>query len=552
VLALPVLAVLASGFARAQAPTRPAAPLPAQVPPGKPAPVPLGKPAPTLPASSGAANGKAALSAVAPSLVLAPTGTPPEGAEARRAWLRERLDELLTAPAFAGARLGALVVDFETGKPLYARGEKLALNAASNVKLVTSAAALSRLGPEYRWKTVVYGSARPGGRWLGAGGELDGDLVLRGTGDPALVTQDLGELASEVAAHGIRRVKGALVVDATFFEGGAMGPAYDQKDESAAFRAPSSAASLNGNAVQITVLPGLAAGAPARVVIEPPSPYFVTQGRITTASDGPGVPAIETEDADGKQTRIVLGGRVRLGSEPRVFLRRVVHPDLYLGHTFREVCKRRGIGIDKPLRFEAAPEGMRPLAAHESPPLGVVIHDLNKRSSNFAAEQVLRTLGAEVGGKPGTWQKGLQAVAGYLEGLGLPRTSYRMDNGAGLYDSNRFTAEQIVAVLRAALRDFRIASEYAASLSIAGTDGTLSTRMAGTAAARFVRGKTGTLATASALSGIAGAPGQKPLLFSLLTNDVAAPADARAAQDRLAELLVLYLEPRALAQPARP
>lgn len=487
-----------------------------------------------------------------PSLVLPPLAPPPEEVEPRKTWLRERLDELLTAPAFVGAKLGAFVVDFETGKPLYARGEKLPLNAASNVKLVTSAAALARLGPEYRWKTVVFGPARAGGRWLGAGGELEGDLVLRGTGDPALGTQDLGELASELAALGIRKVKGALVVDATFFEARALGPGYDQKEESAAFRAASSAASLNGNAVQITVLPGVAAGTPARVVVEPPSPYFVTTGRITTAKDGPGIPSIETEDADGKQTRIVLGGRVRLGSEPRVFFRRVVHPDLYLGHTFREVCKRRGISFEKPLRFEAAPNGLRLLAVRESPPLAVVIHDLNKRSSNFAAEQVLRTLGAEAGGRPGTWNKGLEAVAAYLEGIGLPRASYRMDNGAGLYDSNRFTAEQIVAVLRAALRDFRIASEYAASLSIAGTDGTLSTRMAGTVAARYVRGKTGTLATASALSGVAGAPGQRPLLFSLLTNDVAAPADARAAQDRLAELLVLYLDPKALVPAPAP
>ena len=145
---------------------------------------------------------------------------------------------------------------------LYARNEKMALNAASNVKLVTSAAALSRLGPEYRWRTVVYGPAQTGGRWLGPGGELTGDLYLRGSGDPTLTAENLGELATSLAAQGLKRVRGALVVDASFFDGGPVGPAYEQKTDSAAYRSPSSAASLNGNAVLITVIPGARAGAP--------------------------------------------------------------------------------------------------------------------------------------------------------------------------------------------------------------------------------------------------------------------------------------------------
>jgi D-alanyl-D-alanine carboxypeptidase/D-alanyl-D-alanine-endopeptidase (penicillin-binding protein 4) len=296
------------------------------------------------------------------------------------------------------------------------------------------------------------------------------------------------------------------------------------------------------------VLPAAVAGAPARIVVEPPSPYFALEGRITTAKEGPAVPVIETEDA-GAQTRLRVSGRVRLGGEPRVFQRRIVHPEPYLGHTFREILRRRGIAVERPLRFETTPEGLRPLAAHDSPPLAVVLHDLNKRSSNFAAEQVLRTLGAEAVGKPGTWEKGLEAVARYLEGIGIPRGAYKMTNGAGLYDSNRFSAEHIAVVLRAALRDFRVASELGASLAIGATDGTLSQRMAGSLAARFVRGKTGTLATVSCLSGLAGAPGQKPLVFAFLMNDVANPLEARVIQDRLAEALVLFLDPKVGTQP---
>jgi D-alanyl-D-alanine carboxypeptidase/D-alanyl-D-alanine-endopeptidase (penicillin-binding protein 4) len=314
--------------------------------------------------------------------------------------------------------------------------------------------------------------------------------------------------------------------------------------DSAAFRSPSSAASLNNNAILVSVTPAASAGAAARVVLDPPSPYFVVTGRVVTASKGPAVPLVETADAGNGQTRITLSGRIRLGSEPRYFLRRVVHPERYLGGTFQQILQKRGITFDKPLRQEALPvEGWRALATHDSPPLAVVMLELNKRSNNFAAEQVIRTLGAEVVSRPGNWDKGLEAVARYLESVGIARNTYKMVNGAGLYDSNRFSADQIAAVLRAAMRDFRISGEFLASLSVAGADGTLGHRLAGTVAERYIRAKTGTLANVSCLSGVAGAPGQKPVVFAILMNEVPNPLEARAIQDRAAEILVSFLEP---------
>jgi D-alanyl-D-alanine carboxypeptidase/D-alanyl-D-alanine-endopeptidase (penicillin-binding protein 4) len=149
-------------------------------------------------------------------------------------------------------------------------------------------------------------------------------------------------------------------------------------------------------------------------------------------------------------------------------------------------------------------------------------------------------------GKPGTWQKGLDAVARYLEGLGIAKASFTMHNGSGLYDSNRFSAEQIATVIRAAMRDFRISGEFLASLAVSGADGTLANRMTGSAAERYVRAKTGTLAKVSCLSGVAGAPGQKPLVFSFLMNDLRSPVEARALQDQATELLVGFLDPTLL------
>src|SRR5262249_2747259 len=146
----------------------------------------------------------------------------------------------------------AIVVDADTGKTIYARAEKTALNAASNVKIVTSAAGLSLLGPEYRWRTTLSIVGPPSGPPLPAGGDAAGELYLRAPGGPTLPSEDRGAMMGELAAIGRQKGQGSLVVDDTLFEGGTRPPAYDQKNDSTASRAPASAASLNGNVVAVT------------------------------------------------------------------------------------------------------------------------------------------------------------------------------------------------------------------------------------------------------------------------------------------------------------
>ena len=472
---------------------------------------------------------------------------PPRDPAQRRAWLGAELDALFRTPALAKARVSAIVVEADSGKTLYAHDDKTALNAASNVKIVTSAASLSLLGPEYRWRTTLSVNGPPGGPPLPAGGEVSGDLYLRGSGDPTLSTEDLAAMVSDLASLGLHKVRGALVIDDSLFDGGYVPPAYDQKNDSTASRAPSSAASLDGNVVGVTIIPGAAAGAPARIVVDPASPYFVVAGRVITAANGPAAPSVDTKE-DGNRTRVNVAGRIKLGADPRTIYRRVAQPSLFLGQTLRQLLERRGISVGS-VRVGASPaQGLRVIATHDSAPLAVVVQDLNKRSNNFAAEQLLRTLGAEIGGHPGNWDKGLKAVARYLGGIGIKADSYQMKNGSGLYDSNRFSAAQIATILRAAAHDFRISAEFLASLAVAGTDGTIAHRMGATLAERYVRAKTGTLANVSCLSGFAGSPGHLPLVFSILVNDVGNPNDARHAQDRAAEILVAYLEGEPVAQ----
>ncbi len=537
--------------ARAKPPDPPASPAAAAAAPtaGPTPPNPSPTPAPTElegPPSKG--GPRPLLGTTARPGPSADLPKPPKDAAQRREWLKSQLDELFTSKALAKAKVSAIVVDADTGKTIYARDEKAQLNAASNVKIVTSAAGLALLGPEYRWRTTLSIVGPPAGPPLPAGGEATGDLYLRGSGDPTLGTEDLAAMVGDLAALGLRKVRGTLVVDDSLFEGGYVPPAYDQKNDSTASRAPASAASLNGNVVAVTIVPGAAAGAPAHVVVDPSSPYFTIAGRVVTASSGPHVPAVDTKE-EPAHTRVNVAGRIRLGSDPRTIYRRVANPSLFIGHTLKQLMERRGITVGAVKIGRAPAQGMRVLAAHDSAPLAVAVQELNKRSNNFAAEQLLRTLGAEIGGRPGSWDKGLKAVDRYLTGIGIKTGTYQMQNGSGLYDSNRFSAEQMVTILRSASRDFRISAEFLSSLAVAGTDGTIAHRMGGTLAERYVRAKTGTLATVSCLSGFAGSPGHTPLAFSIIVNDIPSATDARRAQDRAAEILVAYLEGDASTKP---
>src|SRR3954465_6407167 len=182
----------------------------------------------------------------------------------------------------------------------------------------------------------------PGGPPLPASGEAAGDLYVRGSGDPTLATEDLAAMVGDLAALGLHKVRGALVVDDSLFEGGNVPPAYEQKNDSTASRAPASAASLNGNVVAVTIVPGAAAGAPAHVVVDPPSPYFTIAGRVVTASGGPQTPAVDTKE-EPAHTRVNVAGRIRLGGDPRTVYRRVAQPALFLGYTLKQQLERRGI-----------------------------------------------------------------------------------------------------------------------------------------------------------------------------------------------------------------
>lgn len=477
----------------------------------------------------------------------------PADPAARPAWLAAQLDAAVRAqPLLAGARVGAVVVDVRGGQPLWSHQAGLPLNLASVTKIITAAAALHTLGGDFRWRTSVLAEARRPGS-----GVVEGDLFLRGRGDPTLTGAGLRELAQAVAWRGVTEVTGDLVVDGSYFDLVDEPPRFaDQPRERAGFRAPIGAASLERNAVTVVVVAAPGGAGPAQVSIEPPATDYVRLVTPAVATVATGRTRVHVAS---KVTRTHLELRVSgqiLASDGVTFVRRRIDdPARMFGEVFRAALAERGVKV----RGRRIGRGLAPptavlVAERASPPLAEVARAMVKTSDNFLAETILKTVGAEsrtlppppAVAPPATWADGTAAVHRYLvEQAGVPAGSFRMENGSGLFDATAVSADAVARVLVAAWRDFRVGPDLAAAMATGGVDGTLRRRFTEPALRARIRAKTGTLAQVTALAGYAGVDSGRPLAFVVVVNGLTPPAraQARALQDTIAMLCVAYTMP---------
>lgn len=421
---------------------------------------------------------------------------------------------ILDATPLAQSRTGILVYDLEAGRPVFEHNADELLNPASNMKIVTTVAALSVLGPGHRFATEILVDEEP------VGGILKGNLYLRGKGDPSLDTERLFRVVRELRFLGLKEIQGAIVVDDTYFDDQYDGPGWEQDDSDRPYMAGAGAVSLNFNAVGVHVHPGEKAGGKARIGLDPPSDYLILEDRTETAPPS-GRQRIEVKSlAEGNRQRIVVSAWMPLGRRGGVFYRRISHPALYTGETLKAMLGEQGVTVKGKVRLGATPARLRPWYVTHSEPLAVLIHKLNKWSQNHMSEMLLKTLGAEVHGAPGTWAKGASAVEDFLaREVKIPRGSLVMRNGSGLNDTNRISARQIVQILSWARNQLLVAPELLTSLPVAGVDGTTRNRMGGTPAEGRVRAKTGTLQNVTALSGYATSLGGRAYAFAVVVND---------------------------------
>ncbi|GAC1539175.1 MAG: hypothetical protein NVS2B9_06090 [Myxococcales bacterium] len=472
---------------------------------------PLARASPGNPGPLARRPGPALSCAVAAVAALA-WAAPARATPADRAELRRAIDALFAQAPLSSARVSAQIVSLDDGQVLYARGADEQLNPASNTKLVTSAAALLRLGPEFRFTTDVL-TDKPIVRGRA------GTLYVKGRGDPSINTERLQGLVADLWHRGLRQVSD-LVLDDGYFDREAWGPGWEQESSDKAYAAPVGPLSLNHNSVAIYIAPGEGKNARARVDLEPAAAgYFNVENGATTARQGGRRRVMAHTFAAGERTRVTVGGRIAAKADALVLYRRVSDPTFYFGYALKQLLQERGIRVTGRVRRGQAPDEAVLVNAYDSPELAEIVRDMNKVSSNFIAEMLVKTLGAELRGVPGTWAKGLAVTQDLLAELGIARGTYQLRNGSGLNDTNRFSAQQMTGLLMAIWKRFPVASEFVSSLGIAARDGTLRLRMEGTDAAGRLRAKTGTLDKVTALSGYVQAVGGERFVFSILVND---------------------------------
>ncbi|SIR06150.1 D-alanyl-D-alanine carboxypeptidase/D-alanyl-D-alanine endopeptidase [Micromonospora avicenniae] len=456
--------------------------------------------------------------------------------------LNATIDAILADSRLAGAQASVVVADTTTGQTLYNRNGDRRLVPASNTKLLTSTAAMALLGPDHRFTTDVRTSGKR------RAGVVTGDLYLRGGGDPTMLAADYDALAAQVAAAGVRVVKGDLVADDTRYDHNRLGPDWTWDDEPWYYAAQVSALTVapdtdyDAGTVIVHAAPGRQAGAAPVLTTTPPTGYLRFDNRAKTVTDGE--TSISFEREHGGNT-IVVTGQIATGGEPASDWVTVWEPTGYAADVFRAALQRHGVRVQgRTLLGQPTPTAAATVARHDSMTLAELMVPFLKLSNNGHAEVLAKEIGRVTAGS-GTWSAGLAAVSEYVSSVGMDTGALRQRDGSGLSRRNMIPAGEFVDLLAAVRAEPWFDAWYAA-LPIAGqperfVGGTLRSRMQGTPAAGNVHAKTGSLTGASSLSGYVTDADGRVLAFSILLNNYLA-SSVKGLEDQIAVALAGYSE----------
>lgn len=443
-----------------------------------------------------------------------------------------RAKALLDAgPAQKGA-WGLLIVDEKSGETLYEQNADKYFVPASNLKLFTTALALAKLGPDYRFHTTLETRGT-----ISAEGTLSGDLILVGRGDPNLSNRKfpyvlkeefdgppekaLAELADGLVAKGVREITGDVVGDDSYFPQERYPSGWEIDDMVWQYGAAISAIAVDDNTVTLTLTPGERAGDPVLAAVAPATPEFSVQNEVVTSA-AEVKPDLTLTREPGANLAVVWG-TLPAKTTPRKLVLAVEEPAQHAAALLAGLLADRGVKIGGKVRAVHVPEAatLAPravLAEHVSMPLGDAVKLVNKISQNLHSEMLLRAAARQnsLWNTPEDLEKfpeDFYAAAGIVPG------DVVQTDGSGLSRRDLVTPRAVVALLKYA-KEQPWFETYFASLPVAGEDGSLEDRMKSTAAAGKIHAKTGSLEHVRTRSGYAETPGGRRLIFSFLSNNM--------------------------------
>jgi D-alanyl-D-alanine carboxypeptidase/D-alanyl-D-alanine-endopeptidase (penicillin-binding protein 4) len=390
--------------------------------------------------------------------------------------------------------LSIYVEDVDTGEILLRWLDGEPRNPASTVKLLTTLVSLDILGPAYRWKTEVFamGEIR--------GDRLKGDLLIKGYGDPFLVTERVWQLLRDVRFTGVRDISGDLLIDDSFFDVGDYDPGAFDKQPLRAYNVAPNALLMNFKVVRYWFEPDHESNS-VTVKLDPPLDNLRVDNRLGLASGScrgyqRGITVTTNELVD----EVMFSGKFPKGCKRYAMDRTALSHNEFVYGLFRFLWQELGGTFDGGWDNVVSILNAEPIVSFESLPLSDMIGRVNKHSNNVMARQLLYTLSAEVNGYPGTEEGGRQVIANWLTENDLESSKLAIENGAGLSRNARITAAGMGALLTFAWRQPYM-PEYVASMSISGLDGTLRRRFHDTELMGKAHLKTGSMDDVTAIAG---------------------------------------------------
>ena len=457
--------------------------------------------------------------------------------------LAELADSLLSCEPLLGSSHSVLIYSLDRGSVVYESGADRLLTPASVTKLLTSAAALDGLGSDFCFTTLYYA-----GGDASTDGVLDGDLIVIAGGDCAAeVKADdslraplLRAVADSLMAHGLREVRGDIVVRTWPYRLEGAAPAWEIGDVNGGFAPAVDGFGFNSNVCHLQVMPAESAAAAPTYILDPPFAPLHIRSEVVTAGAGT-APWIDLQ-FHPMDTSVTLSGEIALDDDGEFLWVPMQDPARYFGCALQDALVKRGVVVRGRIVVDRSSLPLSDSAvllyAHRSQSLSAYLALMNKESDNYTAEYVARALAVSASGT-GERRAGLNAIGRFLNRIGISKREFFLADASGLARQNEVSARALVTLL-CAMRAHPAGETFIASLSMSGKDGTLQYRLSGEGLAGSVHAKTGTIGGVSALAGYATNPQGETFAFAMLFNHVrTSQTFVHSVQDRILESLLL-------------
>lgn len=438
------------------------------------------------------------------------------------------IDSLLNNKLLDAAFVGIKVVNLTKNETIYEKNSNKLFRPASNMKLITTGAAIELLPADYHFKTELITDGDI------VDSILDGNLYLKGYGDPLLQTGDLDSLINYLTTKRIKRIKGNLIGDVSYFDDIYWGKGWMWDDEPDPFAAFITPLTINGNSVKIFVTPGAKIGETVKVRIEPASGYVhIVNSAITSAINDTAVEKLSvSRNRQERNNVITVLGYIPLESKAKEFAVSVWKPELFTLQLLRNKLEQTNIKIEGKVLIDTISRGKTVAAIRR--PIDSVLSEINKNSNNLATENLLKTLSAEILKTRGNFEASIYLVNKFLSSIDIDTNKIDIADGSGVSRYNLLSPNAVVKLLSYYHRSHKYNRLYS-TLAIAGVDGTLKNRFQTGNVKNNLRGKTGTHSDALSLSGYLRNSNNDTLAFSIFFNNVL--KDYRDIQDAIVEVL---------------